>query len=550
MKPEVHKNKSDPDLPGRYWKYTLEHPPVDPMNFLAPDDDAAPAATTKVPFVLMHERKEPIPARDVATPVGFAAASETTPEDVLDKVMGSIEHLSFEGPATSSDGGAGAGDAINLNTAILSLFMASSVSGAAGAMRLKTLGNQHFLAGEFLSALRFYSEAIQMLEGAGDDAALATLLCNRSAAYLNSCQPGVAMAALDDAGRARALGWWKAPLRCAEALSRLGRFDAALMAYKDALANSKAGVNMSGVRVKIEELQLLRVEMEQTFRTVAAAHDAHGSLEDIVTAHASTRPTGKGRFIPTIWVGLEGISEVFMTVVQTSDASDWTGTLELEGRLEELLENQSNATCVNLLRIFVKAYTSQGGLVSGSDSALKALALEKRCVEHLGKMERFRDQGEVMNLVAMKIFNERNMNEAERWFQRTRKLGEKHGFFSMESLGCAGLGRVALEEGREEEGLGLLRNAWEAARLDENEDSSSELSPLELLIPQLIKIEAFDEVEPLVLRLQEVAEEQTRREGRFSFDELLGLYLSALLRKVISIQVEGCLPVENLSYTS
>ena len=47
----------------------------------------------------------------------------------------------------------------------------------------KALGNQHFARGEYAAAIELYSRAI--LEGAGgDDAALARLYSNRSAAWL------------------------------------------------------------------------------------------------------------------------------------------------------------------------------------------------------------------------------------------------------------------------------------------------------------------------------------------------------------------------------
>ena len=100
---------------------------------------------------------------------------------------------------------------------------------------LKTEGNQYFSADEYCPALPFYSEAIEMLEGTGEDAALATILCNRSLAFLKL---GESASALADAERARALGGVKAHFRRAEALSSLWRFEEALEAYEDALVNA------------------------------------------------------------------------------------------------------------------------------------------------------------------------------------------------------------------------------------------------------------------------------------------------------------------------
>ena len=46
-----------------------------------------------------------------------------------------------------------------------------------------------------------------------------------------------------------------------------------------------------------------------------------------------------------------------------------------------------------------------------------------------------------------------------RYYNRARDVGAVHGFFSVECRSCQGLGRIATDEGRVEEGLDLLRNA-------------------------------------------------------------------------------------------
>ena len=103
----------------------------------------------------------------------------------------------------------------------------------ARALVLKTEGNLHFSAGDYSPALPLYSEAIEMLEGAGQDAELATILCNRSVAYLKL---GQSASALTDAERAGALSGGKAHYRRAEALSSMRRYDEALEAFEAALA--------------------------------------------------------------------------------------------------------------------------------------------------------------------------------------------------------------------------------------------------------------------------------------------------------------------------
>jgi hypothetical protein len=121
-----HKGKSNPELPGTYYKFMLDKPPVD---FLVPDAAAAASRNPREPFVLMHMPKprvqtqvsipEPATAVDAAayTPTDapstapLAAGSEILPERPAspDEVTGWIERLHLAGAASNSDGGDGGG---------------------------------------------------------------------------------------------------------------------------------------------------------------------------------------------------------------------------------------------------------------------------------------------------------------------------------------------------------------------------------------------------------------------------------------------------------
>ena len=82
------------------------------------------------------------------------------------------------------------------------------------------------------------------------------------------------------------------------------------------------------------------------------------------------------------------------------------------------------------------------------------------------------------------------------YYQKARKVGEAHAFFSVECRACLGLGREKMVEGCNEEGFDLLRNALAASRLSENEGFSTfELSVLQSLIDALLLTEGIDEVE-------------------------------------------------------
>jgi len=117
-----HKGKSDPGLPGTYYKFMLDKPPVD---FLVPDTAAAASRKPREPFVLMHMPKprkqtrvavsEPTTAVDAAayTPTDapptppLAAGSETLSERPAspEEVTGLIERLNLAGAASNSEGG-------------------------------------------------------------------------------------------------------------------------------------------------------------------------------------------------------------------------------------------------------------------------------------------------------------------------------------------------------------------------------------------------------------------------------------------------------------
>ena len=171
-----------------------------------------------------------------------------------------------------------------------------------------------------------------------------------------------------------------------------------------------------------------------------------------------------------------------------------------------------------------------------NDHARSYVGLQERRIPLLGKLQRFWDQGEAMcDLSTMLCVLERN-SEAATWFQRARDVGAAHGFFSLESTACMGLGRAAVVEGHDEEGLALLRNALVAAELNELDDPQYELDALYILIQALFNARAIDEVEPLVLRYREAAKAHSEKEGAgVCFAELESQLCSARLHEVLCL---------------
>jgi len=172
------------------------------------------------------------------------------------------------------------------------------------------------------------------------------------------------------------------------------------------------------------------------------------------------------------------------------DADDDSGLLEWEGRLEDLMEGQSDASCDTILQKFIGAHSSLhrcqdwtriATLDSAREHALASVRLQERRIKILGKMQRFRDQGEAICDLATGLLDLKSrfgkhqstrapqhledlneFDDASKHFERARAVGAAHGFFSVESRACLGLGNLATREGPTEEGADLLRNALAA----------------------------------------------------------------------------------------
>jgi hypothetical protein len=228
-------------------------------------------------------------------------------------------------------------------------------------------------------------------------------------------------------------------------------------------------------------------------------------------------------------------------------AGKWRDVLKWEGRMEELMAGEPDDFCSGVLWAFSNAHRMGWQATSSNDHARSSVGLEERRIPLLGKLQRFRDQGEAMCRVSnMLRILERN-SEAATWSQRARDVGAAHGFFSLESQACIALGIAAVEEGRDEEGLALLRNALVAAELNELDDPQYELDALLSLINVLFETGSIDEVEPLVLRYREAAKAQSGKEG-FCFAELKSLHYSARLHEVLCMHLAFGDPFLRLSH--
>ena len=212
---------------------------------------------------------------------------------------------------------------------------------------------------------------------------------------------------------------------------------------------------------------------------------------------------------------------------------NWRGVLKWEERMEGLMAGETDdAHWCGTLSVFSNAHELGFQVTGNHDHARSYIALQERRIPLLGKLQRFRDQGMAMSSIASNLFSLDRLSETENWYQRARDVGAAHGFFSLESSACVGLGLAALNEGRPEESLNLLRNALVAAELNELDDPQYELDALKALIFALFQTDSIDEVEPLVLRLREAATAQSDK-GGFCSAELVSMLESAHLHEVL-----------------
>ena len=233
------------------------------------------------------------------------------------------------------------------------------------------------------------------------------------------------------------------------------------------------------------------------------------------------------------------LDDVWGRFYAASERKDWREVLKWEGRMEEMMEHVSDEGCNAILVDFSDAH--RGGLDSSGDTdhALSIVQLETRRVEVLGKIQRFRDQGKALFIIADLLQFLDKHQEAEGYFLRAEKVANAHGFFSVECEANFGLGNLAMKEGREKQGVDLLRNALVCVPLFEEEDTILELNVLHAFTNALFQTNAIDEAEPLVARFLEAAKAHSDKHGRLSDQDVYSCYANAHLHEVLC----SCNPV-------
>lgn len=136
-------------------------------------------------------------------------------------------------------------------------------------------------------------------------------------------------------------------------------------------------------------------------------------------------------------------------------------------------------------------------------------------VELQTQKERPRHKGEVMCQLAASLVSADRPQEGAKQYERARDVGAAHGLARVESTACQALGQQAMQAGRHEEGVKLLRDGLAAAQLAEKESNYKwNIPALYTLIDALFESNAIQDVETLFQRMAEVCPLDMPLKGR------------------------------------
>lgn len=127
--------------------------------------------------------------------------------------------------------------------------------------------------------------------------------------------------------------------------------------------------------------------------------------------------------------GAPSLATIMNMVASADDRGDSGGVLRWESRLDDMLGNLEEVEHqLEILRVFALTNFNAGHFD-------KAASSFQRCVLRLGQLERFRDQATTLSEVGMCfiLLNDTQPGAFEGaaiCYEKARKLGEQHGFYS------------------------------------------------------------------------------------------------------------------------
>ena len=216
------------------------------------------------------------------------------------------------------------------------------------------------------------------------------------------------------------------------------------------------------------------------------------------------------------------LKQVEESVKAAVAAGDWLGVLEWEGRIEELVEHESQKGMT--MKYFVNAHLMRWVDFKedavGKEHGREYVILEERRIDLLEKQRQFPSKRSCPFRSGHQSAPHKRSccRKIKGFLQRARDIGATHGFLDVESEACQNLGQRAVREGRDEEAVELFRHAYSVATYDPEKDNSVFLCLLEYFTMILIGTHALEEAAPLVQRYREAAQTEARRMGHASFE--------------------------------
>ena len=241
-------------------------------------------------------------------------------------------------------------------------------------------------------------------------------------------------------------------------------------------------------------------------------HEASGRWQVMLESGTglAVRPTNLGGTIvpPSL------LNEVEESMKAAADAGDWLRILKWEGRMEELLEYQSEPVSVTILLRFVRAHLMYWGDfkedAAGKEHGRTYVQLEERRIDLLAAMGRLRESALALcDLANNQLQIEDEKATAERFFKRALEIGAANGFTDVKCRAYQGLGGMAPPE----EAVKLFRHAMSLATFVAGQDNTWYLNLLESLLHELFRTNAIEEAAPLVQRYREAAAAESLRKG-------------------------------------
>jgi len=147
--------------------------------------------------------------------------------------------------------------------------------------------------------------------------------------------------------------------------------------------------------------------------------------------------------------------------------SEWRKTLSLQGEMDELMVGAQfdSDSKQNLIHRFIDANHAAAAETRENVYLTSVIKMYDELMTCMEDIQHYHDKGTYLYRVGCIFLRLDNNEKAEQCFQSVRNLGEMHGFFTMECLGCVGLGRIFRLQGQKKMERMFYHNATVACDL-------------------------------------------------------------------------------------